>query len=577
MIRRIKQLFYIIIKKIRLLHNDLSDEVKLIYIYRYLSWVLTSAVYLTRGPYSALFFRLGVVVSLLIVSKIITDLYIKFKESRGILRTLVLVETGTTLLLLPTGGLGSPFIWYALNPTLVAACYLAPYFCWMNLLFYLITGTTMTYLVFNINQANILKILESNSNLILVFFLITLAVQLLANLAKKLHYQKNALQLSNKRKQEAMEHIMSLYQIIEAFNNNSTKEKLFEELAKYTAKLTQSDLCFYWLPNTKEGDILKANIDWDKTEQQKIMTELKELAFNIKSKEILEIQVADKCLEAIPILSPANYYGIIAISKLNDANLDLKEQKYQLLNFLSELSAVTLERFYLEDIGDKLLLIEEQNRIANEIHDSVSQRLFSLCYAIHGILSRWDNISKSQLKEYFSEMRKSANMAMQELRNSIYHLSSRKKGEKSLEVSLRAFLDSISKLHNIIIDFNTKGEESLLSLPLKKSITRIIREACGNAIRHGNCRHINIDLNINNDQVSLIIEDDGNGFEFINESQENSKGLGITNMKNLAALFHGVMKIESTAGSGTRIKINIPLNNEISNHIDEVLHGGLVV
>lgn len=575
MIYRIKQLFYIATKKIkRMFQNNTSDEVKLIYVYRYLSWALTSVVYLTGSPYSALFFKLGVIVSLLVVSKVITDLYIKYKESKGILRALIWIETmGTTLLLLPTGGLSSPFIWYALNPTLVAASYLAPYFCWMNLLFYLLSGTTMSYFLFNTDQENIVSILESNTNLILVFLLVTLAVQLLANLTKKLHTQRNALQLSNKHKQESMEHIMSLYQIVEAFNNNCVKEVLFEELAKYTAKLTVRKYCFFWLPNSKEGGILKANIDWEKSEQQKIIAELNQLTIDNKSKNIFEIQVADTYFQAIPILSPTSYYGIIAISRLEDINSHQKEQKFQLLNFISELSAVTLERFYLEDIGDKLLVIEEQNRIANEMHDSVSQRLFSICYAIHGILGRWDNMSKNKLKKYFIEMNKSANMAMKELRDSIYHLSSKKKGEKSLDITLKAFLDSISKLHNTKIVFECKGEESHLSLPLKKSITRIIREGCGNAIRHGKCQQINIGLIIDKDQINLNIEDDGKGFLLTNQAFDKYRGLGISNMSSLVTSFHGTIKIDSALGMGTKIQIVIPLKN----NYDDVVHGGLVV
>ncbi len=575
MIYRIKQLFYITASKIKkIIQKDTSDEVKIIYVYRYLSWALTSAAYLAGSPYSTLFFKIGVIVPLLIVSKVITDLYIKYRESKGVLRALISIETlGTTLLLLPTGGLSSPFIWYALNPTLVAASYLAPYFCWVNLLFYLLSGTTMSYFLFNTEQENIISILQSNSNLILVFILVTLAVQLLANLTRKLNIQRNALQLSNKQKQESMEHIMSLYKIVETFNNNSVKEMLFEELAKYTAKLTSSAHCFFWLPGTKEGSILKANTDWEKSKQLEVIAELNKLTIDTKSKDIIEILIADTDFEAIPIRSSTGYYGIIAISRFSGTNLDQKVQKYQLLHFLSELSAVTIERFYLEDIGDKLLVIEEQNRIANEIHDSVSQRLFSICYAIHGILARWDNMPKNKLKEYFTELNKSASMAMQELRDSIYHLSSKKKGEKSLDITLRAFLDSISKLQNTKIVFETKGEECLLSLPIKKCITRIIREGCGNAIRHGKCQHINIDLIIDKDQVNLSIEDDGTGFLLTKKAIDNNRGLGISNMKNLVASFHGTIEIDSTPGMGTKIQIEIPLR---SDYVD-VVHGGIVI
>jgi len=556
--------------------KNVSEEIKIIYVYRYLSWALTSFVYLTGRPYSIIFFKLGVIVSLLISSKIITDLYIKYKGNKGMLRKLVLIETlGITLLLLPTGGLVSPFIWYALNPTLVAASYLPAYFYWMNLVFYLLTGSTMSYVLFNPNNNSIVVMFMNNSNLTLVFILITLAVQLLANLTKKLYIQTKALHLSNFQKQESIEHIMSLYQIIEALNNHSTKNKLFETLAIYTGKLTKSDLSFFWLPNTKEeGAMIKTSKDLNQIELQEIQAELEQLGLKENRLQVLqEIRIVNKDFVAIPILSPTTYFGIIAVEKKSYANTDEIEQRTRLLEFLAGLSAVTLERFNLEDIEDHLIVMEEQNRIANEIHDSVSQRLFSISYAIHGILGRLKTISSEELKEYLIEVNESSNLSMQELRNSIYRLSSKKKGEKSLKVTLKAFLDSISKLHNIIIDFEVQGDESLLPLPLKKGITRIIREGCGNAIRHGKCQQIYLDIEIHREFISLSIIDDGKGFILNKEVAENQKGLGISNIKNLVHSFNGNIEINSEIGKGTEIHIMLLLGEGFSN----VQQGGFAI
>lgn len=565
-----------------------SEETKIIYAYRYLSWALTSFVYLAGGSYSIVFFKLGVIVSLFISSKVITNLYMKFKENKVVLRTLVLIETlGITILLLPTGGLRSPFIWYALNPTLVAACYLPTYFCWLNLIFYLFSGTTMSNALFNPDKINMAEMILENSNLILVFMLITLAVQLMAGLTKKLYAQtivleeqkqkmiqiNEALRISNIQNQEAIEHIMSLYQIIEALNNHSSKEKLLEVLAAYTARITKSSLSIFWLLNpNKSSDIIKTNKNLKEAEQQEILQELQKLNLQrLKLKEIHEIRVNNKDLLAMSIISSTTYFGLVAIQKNNYSNIHQIEQNIKLLKFLAELSAVTLERFNLEEIEDRLLVMEEQNRIANEIHDSVSQRLFSISYAIHGILGRWSDLSKNDLKDYLVEVRESSNLAMQELRNSIYKLSLKKKGEKSLQVALSAFLDSIAKLQHVIIDFDIKGDESNLSLSLKKGITRIIREACGNAVRHGKCQLIHLDLVLHKDFMKLSIDDDGIGFLLNNEDINEQKSLGISNMKNLVNSFNGSLEINSEIGKGTAIKIIIP-----SEGFANVERGGLI-
>lgn len=568
--------------------RNISEETKIIYVYRYLSWTLTCIAYLADRPYSIIFFKLGVIVSLFISSKIITNLYIRFKNNQILVRTLVLIETvGITLLLLPTGGLKSPFIWYALNPTLVAASYMPAYFCWMNLMFYLITGSAMSYVLFNKDSLSILEMLMGNTNLILVFALITLAVQLLAGLSQRLfnqtialEKQKNkmeeinkALEMSNIQKEEAIDHIMSLYHIMEALNNHNSKDKMFEVLVSYTAKLTKCILAFIWFPGrNKDLDLIKTSKDISLTDKQDIIYELRNLGFHgSQIRGIQDVRVKDKEFIISPIISSSTYFGLIAIQKTCDLNIGGTGQNIKLLEFIAELVAVTLERFNLEDMEDRLLVMEEQNRIANEIHDSVSQRLFSISYAIYGILGRWQDVSKEELKDYLSEIRESSNSAMKELRNSIYKLSSKKKGEKSFQVTLKNFLDNISKLNSVIIDLEIQGDENILSLSLKKCITRIIREACSNAIRHGKCKHINCSLVIYKEHINLSIIDDGIGF-VMEEDVSNQKGLGISNMRNLVGSFNGSIEINSEVGKGTQVQIMIP-GKDLTN----VARGGVAI
>ena len=542
-------------------NKSFSEVVKIIYAYRYLSWILTSFVYLLGKPYYIILYKLGVIISLFILTTLITDLYIKYKDNKAILKTFILIETfGITLLLLPTGGLLSPFIWYALNPILVAAYYLPVLFCWIILFFYLICGTVMSYFLFNPNNLSLINIIINYSNYILVFSLIILAVQLLSNLTKKLMIQTQALEHSNNQKQEFLDYIMSLYQLLEAFNNHSSKDKLFETLAKYTTTLTKSELCIFWFPNSKqEANTIYTNKSLSKSEKDEIYSDLLNLICTEREFGVKEICIAKYSYLAVPIQTQCSPSGLIAIQWKENLELNNKEQNIKLLEFLSGLSAVTLERFYLEDMQDNLLVMEEQNRIANEIHDSVSQRLFSITYAIHGILARWSDLSNDNLKDYLIEINETSNCAMQELRNSIYKLSSKKNGEKSLQLTLKKYFESISMLNHINIKYNIDGDDELIPLTYKQGITRIIREACGNAIRHGKCKTIHLMLNLNREKTQLIITDDGVGFHFSEESLKKKKGLGISNMRNLVETFHGDIKIKSHLGAGTEIKITIPL------------------
>ena len=117
------------------------------------------------------------------------------------------------------------------------------------------------------------------------------------------------------------------------------------------------------------------------------------------------------------------------------------------------------------------MIAQEQNRIANEIHDNVSQRLFSITCAAHVLISKLETNNKEELEEQLLLIKYCASTAMQELRSSIYRLSSKKRGENTLEVSLKAYLDSISKLNKVSINFTMTGNGEKLSYYLKTPFT----------------------------------------------------------------------------------------------------------
>lgn len=555
MVKEIKLFFNRLLEK-SIKSKTISKEIKIIYIYRYISWALTSGVYLSGRDDNVLFFKMMVIISLIISSKLITDLYIRMKENQRMLKKIIFIETvGIAGLLIPTGGLVSPFIWYALNPILVAICFLPSYFSWINLIFYILSGTMITYTLFNPQNSAIFEIFKNNSNLILVFMLILLLLQLFSKLAKEL-------ELANREKQKSIEYIMALYEMVETFNNHKSKEKLLEILVDYTAKLTKSEGSLFWMPHSSEkNELIISSNNMDKTDQRELILEFKRNWFNKSTgKRIHTINLSSKEYYVLPMVFFSTYFGMIAIQKNKCDSNDEKELNIKFLKFISELSAVILERFNLEESEELLAVLEEQNRIADEIHDNVSQRIFSIFYGVHGVIGRWDNITNAELKEYMIEIKTSSNIAGQELKNSIYKLSSKKKGEKYLQTSTKSFLDSIAKLNGITIEFSIHGNESMLSIKLMKAINRIIREACSNAVRHSGCQRVSIDLVIENDMVDLSIEDNGIGFKVDAIDNENRSGLGIANMKNLVNLYDGKIEISSYDGKGTDISIAIPIN-----------------
>lgn len=557
--------------------NSKPGVIKIIYVYRYISWLLTSLFYLIGEPRSPLVFKLGVILSLLIAAKIVTDICIKSSNSPNVLKTVIITEiVGITLLLLPTGGIKSPFVWYALNPVLFAAIFLSPIFCWINLFFYILCSGAMSFAFFNYDNHSIRQLIVENSNVILILVLITVAVELMGNLTRQLNKQATdletqkselskmnlLLEAAKSRADESLENIMSLYQVVEAFSNQNNLREFMQVFTEYTTRLTKSEMSFFWISQYKNDESIIV-INGDETYEKDIISEIETLWKDFRNidKSIL-VKIKNRDFVIISVKSVSRIYGFMGIL-IDDVNYhDLKLEYFQKLSFLSELSAVILERFLLEEITDNFMLVEEQNRIANEMHDNVSQRMFGISCAIHSIKARWKEMTNEQINEQLDLINEASNEAMKELRTTIYRLSSKKRGEKFFILNLQKYFDEFSKLNNINIDFKISGNPEELSGSIKKSLYRIIHEATGNAVRHGRCSNLHVSLQESPGGVKLSIADDGVGFEL---DKVNSRGLGLSNMEGLVKSLNGRFNISSNPGNGTGIYIVIPRNRNNEN------------
>lgn len=543
-----------------------TSKVSLLFLYRYTSLALTSTFYLLDRQ-SPLFFKAGVVVLLSVAAWIISDIQRKYLGNYPILKSTVLAETiGLTLLLIPTGGITSPFIWYALNPVLVAAILLTPLFCWGALTFYLASATFIASTLFHVG--NITSILEGNSYFYLVCFLTTLLASLFSELTKELDskatllksQQDELLQVNkkltntNQKYQQTLEHIMSLYHLMENLASKKSPKMLADEITISLMKCTQSDAAFFWLttPNHQGNYLTNA------TNNSELETELIKEWKNICGKRAPFIAMIKNELYWMKVIKTSNNVGVLGVKVISSGNTEATYLLNRSFEFLAELSEIMLERIYMDQMMEQMLLIEEQNRIANEIHDSVSQRLFGIVCALHSLQVKSCNMTEEELNQEYQFLSRSANTTIKELRSAIYHLSTAKKGESPFFVRLKKYLDEFAKLNNIKVCYKITGDEVFISDKLKQALYRIICEACGNAVRHGGCNSLELRLSIFAEKSLLTIQDDGIGIHLRDDKDKREKGIGLLNMQGIIRSFAGTFTIDGKHGQGTEIKIEIP-------------------
>jgi signal transduction histidine kinase len=499
---------------------------------------------------------------------ILNYLYRKNKDVSYNIKVLVLIEIiGNSLILVPTGGLNSPYVWYSINTILIAAILLRSLYCWINLFVYIFTSTCIVYLIFNNSQPKLTEFISGEANLILSLVLITGIIRQLAMYIKRLRSEgikqieiNRQLNAANRKVRESVDYIMELYQTVYMFTALHDKEDIIGTIMEYSEKVTKADMIFFYCLAGSEKRMTVRPDSLYKNMENYLSQKIEEsLNLILNSPVPFRVDVDDKSYLAASVRTNCIIYGVLGIEiaqEQQDAwNIEFAEQ----LKFMAGLSSIVFEKFEMEQVNERLVITEEQNRIANEIHDSVLQRLFSTSFGIHGLMRNIGNITDNELNKELDIIKDSINNAMKELRTAIYSMSFNKGGTDNFIVDAMKFIEETRHLNNVKINFKHIGNSEVLTLLQKKSLYRIICEGVGNAVRHSSAKHIDIMLHIQQDVVVLKITDDGTGFDLQSVKQSGKGGLGIKNIESMAHYLSGKVCIRSSFEKGTRIRITCPV------------------
>ncbi|HWP97040.1 MAG TPA: ATP-binding protein [Syntrophomonadaceae bacterium] len=553
---------------------------------RYLLFILTSAFYLAGPPVNAFNIKVVVVLTMLVATLLAQNLYDSWDMKSSNLQTaqdnsdvresmqerkiyslarLIIIETmGIALLLLPTGGLDSPFAWYALNPIIAAAVFLPGFICWGVLALFLATASMASQIYPGVN-GSVLSFTQSHLSELLVFFLTTMLVQVAAALYNQLTIAYDRLNLSHAATERSLDHIASLYQALEAFTTREDLLQLADVLAVYSGRLCEAPAACFLKGSGEDGkehSILRVAAPRETDQDINWEEEISHIWNRIGPGHLLagrDRSAIQRRLTAVPIISHGEYCGLLAYDR--DARLEYNdEEKMKSLNFLAELGGIIIGRLKTDKLWGRLLVSEEQNRISNEIHDGVSQYLFSMVCALHSLSKENAYLQEERIQEQVGLLEETARRVSTELRASIYQLNPSKRGESIFVDNLASYLDELGRLNGIQVDLQTEGSEEVLSPALRKGLYRIVREACSNAIRHGECSALEVRLTMSAKQTVLEIENNGRAFPSVHKGQKDlwKTGLGLRNMNQISAGFNGELKIESKSGRGALVRCAIP-------------------
>jgi signal transduction histidine kinase len=259
----------------------------------------------------------------------------------------------------------------------------------------------------------------------------------------------------------------------------------------------------------------------------------------------------------VPIRSRGGVVGALYLTDKEEAP-GFTEEDERLIQMLAAHAAIAIENARLYERGRELTFVEERNRLARDLHDSVVQKLFGLVLAAQSAATLFDRDPDSA-RGQVERLQELAQDAIQELRSLIFQLRPAAVESEGLAAALAKHVQVLGRVHRQHIELQATGEPRLRP-GVDDEVFRIAQEALHNAVKHAAADRLGLRLEEGERQLVLTVRDDGVGFDPA-ATAHRSRRLGLTSMEERATSLGGALRIDSAPGKGTTITLEVPLGD----------------
>ena len=265
---------------------------------------------------------------------------------------------------------------------------------------------------------------------------------------------------------------------------------------------------------------------------------------------------------SIPLYARDSDNALLELGILNVASTDwaeISDDDLRVLHTVADLMSIAVQRALLFQESKEIGAINERNRIAREIHDTIAQGMAATILQLETADALLEsNTDSRKIKDAIQHALTLTRANLDEARRSVMDLRAAPLDGKTLPEALRALLDDPILHTSLETECEVMGSSPPLPIRVSTGLFRIAQEAINNVKQHANATSLRVELRLVPERVQLVVEDDGKGFR---TNQIPDGHFGLIGMKERAKLLGGKINISSTLQVGTIIEVTIPLDN----------------
>lgn len=254
----------------------------------------------------------------------------------------------------------------------------------------------------------------------------------------------------------------------------------------------------------------------------------------------------------IPIMIDRRVFGVFGVDYCKPRTFSPADRR--LFSALADRAALAIENARLYEQAEQAATLEERQRLARDLHDSVTQSLYSLTLLAEAGKRSASAGDLMQVEHNAERLAETARQSLKDMRLMVYELTSPELRKTGLVGAIQHRLQAVEHRAGIQTRLDVQGRPNVPE-PVEQELYHIAIEALNNALKHASATCTTVDVRASGEFLEMEISDDGKGFEL----PSGGGGMGLRNMRERTKRLGGEFVVRSSPGQGTTILVRVPI------------------